>query len=68
MVEQYKITENDGFPYIGYTFDNDRTLYCKTCGAEDQESHADHCSQLGHWPSERRIDRAKEIIFKEKQK
>lgn len=58
-----KIVQDSVFPFVGYTFDDDGKLYCKTCGAESKREHSSVCPQVRHWPTRKQIRAANNRIL-----
>jgi hypothetical protein len=54
-MSMFKIVHDSGWPFVGYTFNDDGNLYCKTCGADSKLEHSIVCPQVGHWPTCKRI-------------
>lgn len=50
----FKVVQDSGFPFVGYTFDDDGKMYCKTCGAGSKQEHSSVCPHVGHWPTRKR--------------
>ena len=61
-MSMFKIVHDSGFPFDGYTFDDDGKLYCKTCGADSKREHSSACPQVGHWPTRKQIRHANSAI------
>ena len=61
-MSMFKIVHDSGFPFVGYTFDDDGKLYCKTCGAGSRREHSSVCPQVKHWPTRKQICTANSLL------
>ena len=60
-MSKYKFSAAPGWPFIGFTWDEDDVLYCKCCASESKSEHHSYCPEYGTWPSKREVRDARRL-------